>query len=110
MKPPELRRAGSLTTRPLLIAILLSLPLAASAAGFSLPFVTGLGCDVVTWMKGELAILVFVLVAVATLVIGQFARMDWTRMLSLVVIYGILQGLVSILLTTNTVRLPSCIS
>jgi hypothetical protein len=47
-------------------------------------------------------------VAVATLVIGQFARMDWTKILSLVVIYGILQGLASILLSTNTIQVPSC--
>lgn len=109
MKSPRLRSAQNFDLlKALLLTALLLLPVAATAAGFSLPFITGIGCDVVRWMKSELAIIVFLLVAVATLVIGQFARMDWTKILSLVVIYGILQGLASILLSTNTIQVPSC--
>lgn len=91
-------------------SLLILLPQAAAAAGFSLPFITGIGCDVVRWMKGELAIIIFLLVSVATFVVGLFAKMDWTRILSIVVVYGILQGLASILLSTNTIQVPSCFS
>ena len=93
------------------LALLLLMPAVSYAAtGFSLPFITGIGCDVVKWMKGELAVIVFLLVAVATFVVGLFAKMDWTKILSIVVIYGILQGMVSILLSTNTIQVPSCFS
>lgn len=95
------------------LAVLLLVPAisyAQSGGGFSLPFITGIGCDVVKWMKGELAIIIFLLVAVATFVIGLFSKMDWTKVLSIVVIYGILQGLASILLTTGTIKVPSCFS
>jgi type IV secretory pathway VirB2 component (pilin) len=101
---------SQLSSRCLLLTALVLVPFTAEAAGFSLPFITGIGCDVVRWMKGELAIIVFLLVSVATFVVGLFARMDWTRILSIVVIYGILQGLASILLSTNTVQVPSCFS
>ena len=91
--------------------ILLVLPsLSFAAGGFSLPFISGIGCDIVNWMKSELAIIIFLLVAVATFVIGLFAKMDWTKVLSIVVIYGILQGLATILLSTGTVQVPSCFS
>ncbi|MDO8280816.1 MAG: TrbC/VirB2 family protein [Burkholderiaceae bacterium] len=102
-----------ITPQAFFIAAVLLLPAAAFAqtsggSGFTLPFITGIGCDIVKWMKGELAIIVFILVAVATFVIGLFAKMDWTKILSVVVIYGILQGLIGILLSTNTIRVPSC--
>lgn len=91
--------------------LLLALPsLSFAASGFSLPFISGIGCDIVNWMKSELAIIIFLLVAVATFVIGLFAKMDWTKVLSIVVIYGILQGLATILLSTGTVQVPSCFS
>lgn len=94
----------------LVATLLLLLSPAAAAAGFSLPFITGIGCDVVRWMRGELAMIVFLLVSVATFVVGLFAKMDWTRILGIVVVYGILQGLASILLSTNTIQVPSCFS
>jgi type IV secretory pathway VirB2 component (pilin) len=104
------RRSPGLAVTLMIASLLLLLPELAAAAGFSLPFITGIGCDVVRWMKGELAIIVFLLVSVATFVVGLFARMDWTRILSIVVVYGILQGLASILLSTNTIQVPSCFS
>ena len=110
-QPNDLKSAISPQT--LVLAALLLLPAvshAAAGSGFSLPFITGIGCDIVKWMKGELAVIVFVLVAVATFVVGLFAKMDWTKILSVVVIYGILQGLIGILLSTNTIQVPSCFS
>lgn len=88
-------------------AVLLALPTAAFAQ-FSLPIIDGIGCDIVNWMKGPLAIIVFLLVVVATIVIGLFARMDWTKILSVIVLYGVLQGLATILLSSGQINLPAC--
>lgn len=84
-----------------------SLPMTASAQ-FALPIVDGVGCDVVNWMRGPLAILVFLIVAVATFVIGLFAKMDWTKILTVVIIYGVLQGLAGLLLANGAIELPAC--
>jgi type IV secretory pathway VirB2 component (pilin) len=91
------------------LAALLAAPMASHAA-FSLPVVTGLGCDILAWMKGELAIIVFLAVTVVTIVVGMFARMDWTKILGVVILYGILQGLATILLSSGAITLPSCFS
>jgi type IV secretory pathway VirB2 component (pilin) len=88
-------------------ALVAASPLVASAA-INLPIIDGVGCDVVNWMKGPLAILVFLIVAVATFVIGLFAKMDWTKILTVVIIYGILQGLAGLLLSNGAISLPSC--
>lgn len=85
----------------LIVALaLLALPVFAqsSTSGFdALTGSSGIGCTIVTWMKGPLAILIFVLVAVVTIIVGMFAKMDWTKILSIVVLFGILQGLATIL-------------
>lgn len=84
----------------LIVALaLLALPVfAQSTSGFdALTGSSGIGCTIVTWMKGPLAILIFVMVAVVTIVVGMFAKMDWTKILSIVVLFGILQGLATIL-------------
>jgi len=81
-----------------------------SHAAFSLPVVTGVGCDILNWMKGELAVIIFLIVAVVTIVVGMFARMDWSKILGAVVLYGILQGLATILLSSGAITLPSCFS
>lgn len=93
--------------RALGTAVLLAVPTAAFAQ-FSLPIIDGIGCDIVNWMKGPLAIIVFLLVVVATIVIGLFARMDWTKILSVIVLYGVLQGLATILLSSGQINLPAC--
>lgn len=80
----------------------------ASSSGFSLPFISGIGCDVVKWMKGELAVIVFLIVCVAAFLVGLFSRMDWTKILVAVILFGLLQGIVGILLSTGTVQVPSC--
>lgn len=93
----------------LAVAGLSALPLMAHAA-IDLPIITDLGCDVVNWMKGPLGIIVFMIVAVVTIVIGMFAKMDWTKILTIVILYGILQGLFGIAASTGFVNLPSCFS
>ena len=67
----------------------------AQSAGFDLPVVSQIGCALVEWMSGPLAIVVFLLVVIATLVIGIFAKMDWTRILTVIIIFGIIQGLIA---------------
>lgn len=93
-------------------AAVFSLPVVASAqaSGFQVPFVQGIGCDVVNWMKGPLAMLVFVIVAVATFVIGLFAKMDWTKILTVIILFGVLQATITILINYNQVSMPSCIN
>lgn len=79
-------------------------------AAMSLPFIDGIGCNVANWLKGPLAIIVFVIVFIVTLVVGMFAKMDWGKIISVVVIYGLIQGFVSIMLSTGGIQLPGCIS
>ncbi len=67
----------------------------AQSSSFDLPIVTQVGCALVEWMSGPLAIVVFLIVVIATLVIGIFAKMDWTRILTVIIIFGIIQGLIA---------------
>lgn len=96
----KLALAPSKTTRniarDILILALLAVPVMAFAQTGSLDSLTGsggIGCTIIKWMKGPLAILVFGLVAVVTIVVGMFAKMDWSKILSIVILFGILQGL-----------------
>ena len=82
-------------------------PLAASAA-IEFPAITGLGCQIVTWMQGPLAVVVFMIVAVVTIVVGMFAKMDWTKILTIIILYGVLQGLTGLGQTTGFFVFPSC--
>ena len=51
----------------------------------------------VQWLKGPLAILIFILVCVATFVIGMITKMDWARIITVCVIFGVLISLGAIL-------------
>ena len=78
------------------VGLAASAPSIAMAQGtFDLPLINTVGCAIIKWMSGPLAIIIFLLVTVATFVVGIFAKMDWSKILSIVVIYGLLQGLVS---------------
>ena len=92
-----------------LLALLVALLCAPDAAyaqqqQITVPFVQDLGCSVVQWLKGPLAILIFVLVCVVTLVIGMITKMDWARIISVCVIFGILISLGSILANSSYVQ------
>lgn len=93
--------------RDVLLVVLLSLPVLAFAqSGFdALTGSSGIGCTIVKWMKGPLAILIFIMVTVVTIVVGMFAKMDWTKILSIVILFGILQGLATIVASGNFVSL-----
>jgi len=86
-------------TALLVLAFLALVPGAAHAQsqGFSVPFIQDFGCSVVKWMKGPLAILIFVIVIFATLVIGMIAKMDWAKIISVAVIFGIISALAGFL-------------
>lgn len=87
----------TVVTATLVAALLAAMPLEAMAQSFDIPFITSFGCSVVKWMKGPLAILIFVVVVVATLVIGMISKMDWSRIISVCVVFGIIIGLGGVL-------------
>lgn len=91
---------------PLLLALacLALLPPAAHAQAISVPFLQEFGCSVVQWLKGPLAILIFILVCVATLVVGMIGKMDWSRIIAVCVIFGILISLGAILGNSSYVQ------
>jgi type IV secretory pathway VirB2 component (pilin) len=82
--------------------VLLGFPLDSFAqfggsGSMDVPFITEIGCKVVKWMKGPLAILIFVVICIATLVIGMISKMDWSRIITVCVIFGIVISLGSML-------------
>lgn len=81
----------------LLIALSLLAPTPAHAQSIQVPFIQEFGCSVVQWLKGPLAILIFILVCVATLVIGMITKMDWARIITVCVIFGIVISVGAIL-------------
>jgi type IV secretory pathway VirB2 component (pilin) len=83
----------------LLLFVLLVLAPAPAHAQTTLqvPFIQEFGCSVVQWLKGPLAILIFILVCVATFVIGMITKMDWARIITVCVIFGVLISLGAIL-------------
>lgn len=93
--------------KTLAVAAIGGIPLVASAA-ISFPAIDGIGCDIVNWMKGPLAIIVFLIVAVVTFVVGMFAKMDWTKILTIVILYGVIQGLAGLATSSGFISLPSC--
>lgn len=72
--------------------------------GFDVPFITEFGCKVVQWMKGPLAVIVFIMVVVASLVIGMIAKMDWGKLIAVTVIFGVLTGLGGILANSSSIQ------
>ena len=91
----------TVVTATLVAALLAAMPLEAMAQSFDIPFITQFGCSVVKWMKGPLAILIFVVVVVATLVIGMISKMDWSRIISVCVVFGIIIGLGGVLANSS---------
>lgn len=94
----------------LVLALCMLTPGVAHAAGISIPFIQDFGCSIVQWLKGPLAILIFVLVCVATLVIGMITKMDWARIISVCVIFGIVIGLGTILNSSAAIQNASGMS
>jgi len=93
---------------PLLLALLLVasalLPVPAVAADISVPFIQDFGCSVVKWLKGPLAILIFVIVCVVTFVFGMITKMDWGRIITVCILFGVLIGMGSILSSSSYIQ------
>jgi type IV secretory pathway VirB2 component (pilin) len=87
-----------------LLALLPGVAFAQSGSGIQVPFVQEFGCSIVQWLKGPLAILIFVMVVVVTLVMGMITKMDWGRIITICIIFGILIGLGSILSSSNYIQ------
>lgn len=91
-------RNWALSGMLVLLALVALLPTSAHAQStIQVPFIQEFGCSVVQWLKGPLAILIFILVCVATLVIGMVTKMDWARIITVCVIFGILISIGAIL-------------
>jgi len=94
---------------PWLTAPLLFIATAAHAQSLNLPIVTDLACKVVGWMQGPLAVLIFLFVTVATLVIGMVGQVDWSRIVSTCVIFGVIMALGRIFADSGLQMLSVCI-
>lgn len=98
-------RSPALAGILVVLALIALLPISAHAQStIQVPFIQEFGCSVVQWLKGPLAILVFILVCVATLVIGMITRMDWARIITVCVILGILISVGAILGSSSYIQ------
>ena len=93
----RMNRQPAAKAAAILAALVVLAPMPAMAAAFDIPFITQFGCQVIQWMKGPLAVMIWVVVTVATLVIGMIAKMDWSRIIQVCGVFGIVVGLGSIL-------------
>jgi len=88
-----------------LIALLLALvPTPALAQAIQVPFIQDFGCSVVQWLRGPLAVLIFIVVCVVVLVFGMIARMDWAHIITVCIIFGVVLGLGSILASSDYIN------
>lgn len=88
----------------MLVFAVLMAPGGAHAAGFEIPFLQEFGCPIVQWMKGPLAILIFILVIIACLIMGMVMKMDWGRIISVTIVFAILTALGGILANNSYVQ------
>lgn len=98
------RRKPALAGLALLLLMFMLTPASAHAASIDVPFLTDFGCSVVQWLKGPLAILIFIMVCVATLVVGMITKMDWARIITVCVIFGVVIGLGAILSSSSYIQ------
>jgi hypothetical protein len=94
----------------LVAMLILSMPLEAMAQVINMPFIDGIGCQVANWMKGPLAVIVFILVIVATFIVGLITKMDWGKIITVAIVFGLIQGLVALLLSSGRITLPGCLT
>ena len=67
------------------------------------------GCSLLDFFTGSLAVWAFILVAAGILVIGLLAKVDFSRLIAVVVVFGVLQGLGSWVAPMLT-KADSCIA
>jgi type IV secretory pathway VirB2 component (pilin) len=93
-----------LTVLAVLVLASSLLPLEAHAAAIEVPFIRDFGCSVVQWLKGPLAVLIFVIVCVVTFVMGMITKMDWGRIITVCILFGVLIGLGSIFSNSSYIQ------
>jgi len=93
-----------------LFMIIALLPGPAHAQQMQVPFIQVFGCPVVQWLKGPLAILIFILVCVATLVLGMITRMDWARIITVTVLFGVVVSSGTVLANSSFIQNAAGIS
>lgn len=64
--------------------------------GFTLPGFANLGCTIMKWLTGELSMYIFFIIIIVTLLVGMFAKMDWAKILGVIVLFGLLKGVVTL--------------
>ena len=115
--PPTLSPTFSPTifrtiSRPIALAAGLSWTCAWSASGtaLSLPVLDNIGCAMFSFFTGTMAVWAFVLVTTVTLLVGLVARIDFSKLIATVVVFGLLTGLGKLLVTNGQINAASCIS
>ncbi len=98
-----LRGVASVLAVLAIVAVLMA-PGGAHAAGFEIPFLQEFGCPIVQWMRGPLAILIFILVVIGCLIMGMVMKMDWGRIISVTIIFAILTALGGIMANNSYVQ------
>lgn len=63
---------------------------------FTLPGFANLGCTIMKWLTGELSMYIFFIIIIVTLLVGMFAKMDWAKILGVIVLFGLLKGVVTL--------------
>jgi type IV secretory pathway VirB2 component (pilin) len=101
---PRAPAASALLVMVALLAIVALMPTSAHAQQIQVPFIQEFGCSVVQWLKGPLAILIFILVCVATLVIGMITKMDWARIITVCVLFGLVVSSGAVLASSSFVQ------
>lgn len=83
---------------------------AQSSGGFNSLGLGTLACTIIDWLTGELAIIVFFIVGIATFLVGMMMKMDWAKIVALIVMFGLLQGFTGLFGTYIQNNTLSCIA
>lgn len=103
----------------ILMAIMAASSVAFAGAGgggeslIKLDFIDKIGCGIVLFMQSTLAPIVLALVIVSAIVIGMISKVDWSKIITVLILFGILMGIGKILSTaveSGSVKMPSCIT
>ena len=100
--PPKRLSALPLPWLVLLLPALRPTAAYAQSGPIQLPIITEVACPIVQWMQGPLAIIIFVCVVAASLLLGMVAKMDWGRIIFVTVILALLVGLGGIISNSST--------
>ncbi len=92
LKPLISRTVARASAASLFAAVAASNAMAQGKGKLEVKVLSEFGCSLLDFFTGSLAIWAFVLVAAGTLLIGLVAKVDFAKLISVVVIFGVLQG------------------